>query len=119
MTHGPSTLVNAKATLDGFFEAARDADLHCATLALSLGRDHPVTEAYVRAFRALLATESAVTLAHGPGAIEVKETWDQLNESARAFTAAETEFLDEAHKLVASQLEPRRRLRQGDARKTA
>jgi hypothetical protein len=36
MTHGPSTLVNAKATLDGFFEAARDADLHCSTLALSL-----------------------------------------------------------------------------------
>ena len=70
----------------------------------------------MRAFRALLAAESAVTLAHGPGAIDVKEAWDQLKESARGFTAAEAEFLAEAHKLVASQLEPRPRLRQGGAR---
>jgi hypothetical protein len=50
LTHGASPAVKARETVDNLNEAARDVDLHGATLSLRLGARHPITEAYVRAF---------------------------------------------------------------------
>ena len=105
MTHGASTVVNAKETVDKFHEAARDADLHSAALKLRLGPDHPVPTAYETAWIALAAASSAVTLAHGLGAIDTKDAWDRLKASEESFSSAQTEFIDQAHRLVGADVE--------------
>lgn len=117
-THGASAAVKAQETVANLNEAARDVDLHSATLSLRLGAGHPITEAYVRAFDALREASSAVALAYGPGAIDGREAWEQLKRSDEAFASAQADFLDEAHKVAASQLEPRRRRRRFLARRT-
>lgn len=104
MTHGASTVVNAKETVKNFHEAAREADLHGVALTLRLGDEHPVPKAYNAAFRALADASSAVALAHGLGAIDLKEAWARLKESDEAFTPGHAEFLRGAHELAGARL---------------
>lgn len=111
LTHGHWLPERADSHIKKFNEAMRELDLHSSQLALRIGSDHEATRLYEEAFGALVGVSVAIDRlrVEGDTAPSVQQANTAIQAGHSKAAGAHEQFLASANKLVASQLEPRKR----------